>query len=266
MARQRREVIGTGQIRTLLMNRYAAPAWALLHEVRNATGYQRSVRTADAVAMSLWPSRGLELHGFEIKASRGDLRKELEDPSKAEEIMQYCDRWWLVVGHKDLIQPGELPPTWGLLVAQKNRLVAKVEAPKLESKTLDRLFIASVLRNFTECYVPRSHLNDMVDAKYKEWVESDKDSNDFEKKKLRMDLEALNKTINLFEEASGVNIRDRWQTVKIGEAVRYVMRRDYGSAKEQLKRLHEQASQIARSAELELETLTKLEEMDDRSD
>lgn len=260
MARQKREVVGTTAVHALLRKRYAAPAWALLQEVRNETGYARTVRTADALAMSLWPSRGLEVHGFEVKCSRGDLRKELDDPDKAREIMQYCDRWWLVLGHKDLIQPGELPPTWGLMAAQKNRLVAITEAPKLDSKPLGVGFVASILRNVTETYVPRGELTNLVNEKYKEWQARDRDTD--ETKILRTEIKALEESIRLFEEASGVNIRVRWQIVQIGEAVRYVMHRNFGMAKKQLEHLRAQAERIVESAAQEIETLAKLEEMD----
>lgn len=74
----------------LLRRRYPAPAWAFLEEVRNQTGYARTIRTADALAMSLYPSRGLHLHGFEVKVSRADWFRELNDPKKAEEIAAYC--------------------------------------------------------------------------------------------------------------------------------------------------------------------------------
>lgn len=266
MAKQKRVVIGTGEIHRLLSNRYAAPAWALLHEVRNATGYQRTTRTADAIAMSLWPSRGLELHGFEVKVSRSDLRRELDDPEKAVEIQQYCDHWWLVIGHKDLIQPGELPKKWGLIVAQKNRLVAKVEAPQLESKPLDKGFVASILRNFTDSYVPRSMLKTLVDEKYKEWQQRDDGVREMAVSSAKREIGELNDIINKFEEASGVNIRNRWRVGKIGEAVKEVMNGDFGQSRRRLERLAIDAQSIADQAKRELETIERIEELrNDRS-
>jgi len=83
----------------LLKERFAAPEFAFLPHVRNGTGYARgTTRTADALAMSLWPSRGLELYGFEIKSERRDWLRERENPEKAEEICRFCDRWWVVAG------------------------------------------------------------------------------------------------------------------------------------------------------------------------
>jgi len=230
----------------------------LLQEVRNATGYGRVTRTADAVALGLWPSRGLELYGFEIKVSRSDLRKELDDPAKAEEIMQYCDRWYLVLGHEELIQPGELPSTWGLMVAQKNRLVVKVEAPKLKAKPLDRKFICSVLRNYTECYVPRAMLNSMVQEKYKEWEADEEKRMDREDRGATEDLRNLKEVISEFEEASGVNVRRRWMAGRIGKAVNLLMESDFGQARTRLEQLAISAQHVVDQAKRELEVIDKV--------
>jgi hypothetical protein len=60
---------------------YARPAWALFGNVRNTTGSgSRQERYADGIAVSLWPSRGLEIHGIEIKVDRQDWKRELADP------------------------------------------------------------------------------------------------------------------------------------------------------------------------------------------
>ena len=53
-------------------------------------------RYADAVAMNLFPSRGLALHGFEIKVSKSDFKSEIENPEKSVPVQQYCDHWWIV--------------------------------------------------------------------------------------------------------------------------------------------------------------------------
>src|ERR1700751_5682787 len=96
-----------------LAKRFPAPAWALISQVRNSTGYSGD-RTCDAIAMSLWPSRGLELHGFEIKCSRGDWLSEMRRPDKADKMFKYFDRWWLAVSDASVVNDYELPPTWGL--------------------------------------------------------------------------------------------------------------------------------------------------------
>ena len=95
-------------IEDLLSNRFCAPAWAFLPQVRNGTGFLNVTRTVDAIAMGLWPSRGLYMHGFEIKVRRGDWLNELRNPEKAEEIGQFCDFFW-VVAPKEVIKFEEVP-------------------------------------------------------------------------------------------------------------------------------------------------------------
>jgi hypothetical protein len=133
----------------LLRKRYddQKGAWVYLTEVRNATGYKAN-SAVDALALSLWPSRGIELHGHEIKVSRGDWLRELKDVTKSQPIQRYCDRWWLVVGDPDIVQPGELPPTWGLMAVKGGRLVAVKEAPKLEREEWSPTFVAAFFRGF----------------------------------------------------------------------------------------------------------------------
>lgn len=61
----------TAEIKAALRAKFCAPEWAIMFEVGDGTGASQS-RWADAVAMNLWPSRGLQIHGFEIKAHRSD--------------------------------------------------------------------------------------------------------------------------------------------------------------------------------------------------
>lgn len=215
----------------LLRRRYPSPEWALLFEVRNATGYSsRVTRYADAIAMNLWPSRGLEVLGFEIKSYRGDWIRELKDPSKAEVISAYCDHWWIVAANKDVVKPEELPPTWGLLVAQageKGKLICVRDAPKLTCKELDRNFVASMLRRSyeqMESEIKRAiETNDEVVKAHEEGVKSGKADAAVELKILRSKVGDLEMAIRNFEEASGVKI-DKWDGGRIGDAVRAVMR------------------------------------------
>ena len=49
--------------------RYCPPGWATIRECSDRTGYRN--RTADLIALGIWPSRGLEIIGFEVKSFRG---------------------------------------------------------------------------------------------------------------------------------------------------------------------------------------------------
>ena len=154
------------QVRDAMRNRYAAPEFALLEEVRNATGRMREkpgrrlgsgkkARYADMLVMSLYPSAGLEMIGFEIKVSRADWINELKDLSKSDAISKYCDRWYLVVGDLSIIKDGELPAGWGLLMFHDGQIIEAVPAPKREAEDVDRAFLASLLRNATMAATPQ---------------------------------------------------------------------------------------------------------------
>ncbi len=136
--------VTTAQIASAMREAYRQPEWALFFEVGNATGFNTK-RHADAVAMNMYPSRGLSLHGFEFKISKSDWKRELADPQKAEEIAQYCDLWSVVAG-PGVVGPGELPVSWGLIELVNGKLRTRVAAAKHEAKPLTRSFIAAILR------------------------------------------------------------------------------------------------------------------------
>jgi hypothetical protein len=126
----------SGHLLEAIRSQYpAAQGWILLPQVANATGAGRG-RTSDALAMNGWPSRGLELVGFEIKISRQDWRRELEQPEKADPIYQYCDSWYLVTPDDVVIVRGtELPSTWGHLVAGRQGVTVVKVATKLQPES-----------------------------------------------------------------------------------------------------------------------------------
>lgn len=129
-----------------LRERYCAPEHALFFEVANGTG-SNIRRYADALAMNLFPSRGLTLSGFEVKVSRHDWQRELKSPHKVEEgVFKYCDHWW-IVAPAGIVEKTDLPPTWGLLELQEKRgLRQVVAAPRLKPIEMSRHFIAAILR------------------------------------------------------------------------------------------------------------------------
>jgi len=134
-----------GEVFNLLRVKYPEQQYALLSQVADATGAAQS-RWADAIAFGLWPSRGLEIEGFEIKVSRSDWLSELNAPDKSAAIQKYCHRWWIVAGARDIVKPEELPKTWGLIIPRGSGLETKVAAPLLKPKKVTRKFVVAVMR------------------------------------------------------------------------------------------------------------------------
>lgn len=136
--------VKASEIRNALRRRYAPPECAIAFEVAQSTGFAAR-RRLDAVAMDLWPSRGLALHGIEIKVSRNDWRKEKANPSKAEEIARFCDLFW-IAAPKDLVPDHELPTAWGLLELDGKDLKIKIKATPTPAEAVGREFLAAMLR------------------------------------------------------------------------------------------------------------------------
>lgn len=201
---------GTGMIEKALKERFAPPAFALLYQVRNGTGYRNVTRTADAIAVSLWPSRGVTIEGVEIKASRTDWLKELKDPAKADEINKRCHKWWLAVGDPSIVREGELPLNWGLLAPRGDKLVCVKEATVMEPEPLTLSFLASILRNVSEAYADRikpDEIHEQLEKKFQQGIESGAYRSTHEITRYKESWEKLKAELDEFERLSGIQIR-----------------------------------------------------------
>lgn len=127
-----------------IKKRYALPEWTTLTEVMNYDG--PNIRRVDVISINMWPSRKYEVHGFEVKVSRADFLNEMKDIKKSETFSKFCDFWWLATP-KGLVQPSEVPESWGLLEFTENRTFTTKQAPRKETpEPLDRTFIVSMLK------------------------------------------------------------------------------------------------------------------------
>lgn len=137
----------TPTLRAAVASYFSGNEWSLAFEVGNATGASVS-RHADAVAMNMWPSRGLAIHGIEMKISRSDWQRELANPEKAEAIHQHCDYWWLAATRGVVKDVEEIPPGWGFLeMREVGTLQVKRQAVNLDRPSdIKRSFVAGILR------------------------------------------------------------------------------------------------------------------------
>jgi hypothetical protein len=254
-------------VTALIRAHFDGAAYAVLSQVRNQTGYGLRQRTADAIVMSLWPSRGLTLSGFEIKVSRADWKKELADPAKAEEISRFCDRWYLVAPPK-VVEPAELPPTWGLWEAgeKKLRLVQEATIAK-EVQPISRGFLGALLRAATLDVVPKSEVTEMVnaqvEARLERAIEVRLQTSDDARRlgQARRDLESVREEIATFENASGIKVT-RWQAGQIGKAVEAIRN---GPCEAMAAALADQAQALRKAAQLVNDAAGELRALEDRS-
>ncbi len=141
-------------VRRGLERRYA-DGWLLLHEVANHLGWMpserrvghdghgQSKRYLDSIAVGMYRNTGYQLIGHEIKVSRADWLSELRNPQKAGAFAGLLSEFY-VVAPKGVVQPGELPDGWGLLVFHPSRITVARRAVT-EDPAIPRSFIASLV-------------------------------------------------------------------------------------------------------------------------
>lgn len=136
----------TADLRRRLRRRFNQQHFSLVEEVGNGAGFSNN-GWVDALAMGIWPSRGLTLTGFEIKASRGDWQRELDKPEKNLAWQQCVDEWY-VVAPKDIVKAEELPAAWGLMIPSGKDGLRIVSRSKREGepKDVSRGMLAAVFR------------------------------------------------------------------------------------------------------------------------
>jgi len=229
-----------------LRKRYLLPEWVFAAEVNVGR------RRADAIALNTFPSRGFEVHGFEIKCNRGDLLKELKDPQKADEVAAFCDRWWMVVGDRSIVDPGEIPLTWGLMWPHGKSVIVKKQAEPLRNDAATRWDIG-----FFSLFARRALLQDdgekpfqaQLDAAMDEGIRQGKKVHESRMNYLQEELERTKANLATFEETSGIKIT-RWdgqgQHRRMGEAVKVLMQR--GVSDRHINRLDREADELEKLA------------------
>jgi len=204
----------------LLKRRWPWPGYVVLPQVANCTG-DACRRYADAVVLSVYPSRGIYAIGVEIKVSRSDWQKELADPEKAEAILKHC-LYWYVAAPKKLIDPAEVPEKWGLIECDGRGTRIAKRAPRLMTAPLSWEFVAAITRRLAENVVTREEHERRLQE------ERDRCAEDAQKamklREVQYRLRMLECAVSAFEKASGVKITDRWEGEPIGEAVAEILK------------------------------------------
>lgn len=248
-------------LRQAIKDRFCAPEFAVCFEVANRTG--SASRYADAVAMNLYNSRGLELHGFEIKVSRGDWLNELKKPAKAEEISKFCNRWW-IVAPDGIVKKDELPVTWGLLTYKDGKLRQSVQAPKLKPEPLSRQFVAALFR--------RSNELDEETLKIAISKEVEKIRADCEKKlqssiKNRfVDNEMYAKRIKEIKELTGLDLMTYTPSVDVAHAIQAVIKSGVAGSYNNISRAMASVKLAQKNMEEALKIFPEMQELDNIND
>lgn len=253
-------------LEALIALRHPSPEWATFFEVQNGTGWtgpgRSRLRRADALAFGIWQSRGYAVHGFEIKRSRSDWLKELAEPEKADAVGAFCDRWWLVIEHRQLALDSEVPETWGILCPKGDKLVALRDAPKREAAPLTRAQLAAILRKVSETTVPKALVDKTINEKLEEERARAERNRSWGDQQRDQELESLKREVAAFTEATGLHISSYGGGGKaLGDAVARVRALSGVTADERLEQAKRHLLDLVRCIDSDMENLTKLREV-----
>lgn len=230
----------------LIRGKYPPDRFGVLRHVPDGTSGHKS-RTADAVAMGLWKSVGFYLHGFEIKVSRADWQKELNDIHKSAAIGKFCNYWW-IVAPDGIVCVDEMPSDWGLLCPRGNGLKVVKAATRREAEQVDAPFLASCFRQIqSQCDETRIR-DDIRHEVRKEWAENRQREIDMATKAAKSERDALQKRVDNFESKSGVRI-DLWNSGDIGLAVATLLKWHGRGPDRRFEEMKETASEIVAMCE-----------------
>lgn len=224
--------------------KYPAPSYATLYEVRDGTGFMTAGREADAMVFGTWPSRGLQILGFEIKVHRSDWLRELKKPEKAEGFAQFCDEWWLVTCG-DVARIEEIPPPWGWYIGTEKGLKVLKQPKPIKPKEISRLLLMSIMRNVTKHYVPRSHMEDLAKVEAENIMKRRRDENEF----IVKEAKKLKETLAQFKAESGIDLLNDWHfpAAQVGAVVKAVMDENLPRHIEAVKEAAEMAGKLLKT-------------------
>jgi len=218
----------TKSIHQLLIEKFDATTypghfteWILATEVGNATGYGRN-RSLDAIGVNCFPSKGLEIHGFEVKASKSDLMTELQNPSKSRTFYKNLDFFSLVCPAV-IVDKEIIPRKWGIYTPNKDftklRCVRKPLPLHDEwSTTLDKDFTVALMRAFAVRGIGKEeaaeHGAKIAKERYQRKIESihleEKRSKERAQKRHDDFCEVFEERNKRFKEATGKSIDSFW--------------------------------------------------------
>jgi len=240
-----------------IASKFCQPHYVTLFEVRDSTGFD-STRSADALSVALYGTRGREITGFEIKRSRSDWLRELKMPEKAEEIGKFCDWFYLVTNDESVARPDELPMPWGWMVLKGARLKTIKKPERMKPFPLDRHMLCSLLYSVRQqCLI---EIEMQIKAAVDKRIKSEASELKYQAEEGERKYKELQKVVREFEDASGVSVQSHWlDRPKIGAAVRRVLKE--GDTLKEYKRdlewICSRAKTVASNMERELLELEK---------
>lgn len=100
--------------------------------------------------MHTWPSKGFRTIAFEVKVSRSDFAREINNPRKRKGAELFANECYFVVPN-GLVAIEEVPATWGLMTVDAAGTIKRVKVAQQRSVgDLPMSFVASLARRSSD--------------------------------------------------------------------------------------------------------------------
>lgn len=145
--------ITAGDVRALLHEKFGdTRRYAYAEEVGNSTGAEQR-RRIDMVVVDCWKSNGFAFEGIEVKVSKSDLRRELQDSSKHSIFYENLD-YYSLAAPASVVDLSLVPKHWGLYLVYEGKnggLFLRTARKPCSlhdewTERIDKGFIAALLR------------------------------------------------------------------------------------------------------------------------
>lgn len=176
--------------------------YAIATEVGLTTGGSR--RRIDMVIVNCYNSNSFRIDGIEIKVSKADLRRELEDPDKHVAFFELIDYYTLACP-KGIADLNLLPPKWGLIEVDERGAWYRRKPLALHdevNRTVTRGFFAGYVRAIQQYSPSKEALN----AEYRRGFD---DGINHEKRRFAFEQERLTKNIDKLDRLDELERRFR---------------------------------------------------------
>ena len=137
------------EVKIALATKHSPPEWASFSELRDGTGWS-ALRSYDFWTIRCWGgSGGSTAIAYEVKVSRGDFLKELQQPDKRKSAECYSHECYFAAP-AGLIKPEEVPIGWGLLEVLASGATRRKVIAQQRDVQFDTPFVCTIARRSAE--------------------------------------------------------------------------------------------------------------------
>ena len=181
------EKMTSEQVRAALRSRFSdSRRYAIAEEVGLQTGF--SHRRLDMMVLDCYASNGFRIDGIEIKVSKTDLKRELEDPEKHVAFFDVIDYFTLACpeGVADL---SVIPPKWGVMLIKGNGQTRYMRKPLALHDEIERAVPRGFLASITRAIQGRQPSHEELRAEYERGAREQKEAYERRKGYMQVRLE-----------------------------------------------------------------------------